>query len=180
AYFRHARDIYRRALRTLEASEAQSSNLFSQFRDWRSRLSNADFSVSRERVHFRVPQQLDADPWLLLRLFQFIGRHGVRLSIEAGERIAARLPGIRQYFGESRPVWPALKELLAQPNANVALRAMHDTGVLTALLPEFEKIECLVIRDFYHRYTVDEHTLVTIQELEELRDSTDPVKKRYA
>jgi [protein-PII] uridylyltransferase len=180
SYFRHARDIYRLAIRSLEASEAQSSNLFAQFRDWRSRLSNADFSVSRERVHFRVPQQLEADPWLLLRLFQFIGRHGIRLSNEAGERIASRLPAIRQYFAESRPLWPALKELLAQPQAVVALRAMHDTGVLSALLPEFERIECLVIRDFYHRYTVDEHTLVTIQTLEELRGSTDPIKKRYA
>ena len=37
-YFRHARDIYRLAVRTLETSEAQSSNLFSQFRDWRARL----------------------------------------------------------------------------------------------------------------------------------------------
>jgi [protein-PII] uridylyltransferase len=179
-YFRHARQIYRLAMRTLEASEAQSSNLFSQFRDWRARLSNADFSVSRERVHFRVPQQLDADPWLLLRLFQFIGRHGIQLSIEAAERIGARLSAIRQYFAEPRPLWPALKELLAQPHANVALRAMHDTGVLAALLPEFEKIECLVIRDFYHRYTVDEHTLVTIQMLEELRGSDEAIQKRYA
>ena len=104
----------------------------------------------------------------------------VRLSIEAGERIAARLPAIRQYFAEPRPLWPALKELLALPHANIALRAMHDTGVLTALLPEFEKIECLVIRDFYHRYTVDEHTLVTIQTLEELRGSSDPIQKRYS
>jgi len=179
-YFRHARDIYRRALRALERSEAQSSNLFSQFRDWRSRLSNADFSVSRERIHFRVPQQLEADPWLLLRLFTFVGRHGIRLSIEASERIASHLPAIRQYFAASRPLWPALKELLAQPHANLALRGMHDTGVLAALLPEFEKIECLVIRDFYHRYTVDEHTLVTIQMLEELRGSADPIRTRFA
>jgi [protein-PII] uridylyltransferase len=179
-YFRHARDISRLALRALETGEAQSSNLFAQFRDWRSRLSNADFSVSRERVHFRVPQQLEADPWLLLRLFQFIGRHGIRLSLEAGERIASRLVAIREYFAESRPLWPPLKELLAQPHAHLALRAMHETGVLAALLPEFEKIECLVIRDFYHRYTVDEHTLVTIQMLEELRGSADPIKTRYA
>ena len=179
-YFRHARDIHRVALRALETSESQSSNLFAQFRDWRSRLSNADFTVSRERVHFRFPQQLDSDPWLLLRLFQFIARHGIRLSIEAGERIAARLAFLRTYFAEPRPLWPALRELLSLPNATLALRAMHETGVLAALLPEFEKIECLVIRDFYHRYTVDEHTLVTIQTLEELRDAPDPIRKRYA
>ena len=180
SYFRHARDISRLALRTLETSESQSSNLFAQFRDWRSRLSNADFTVLRERVHFRVPQQLDSDPWLLLRLFQFMARHGIRLSIEAGDRIETRLPAIAAYFADARPLWPALRELLALPHATLALRAMHETGVLRALLPEFEKIECLVIRDFYHRYTVDEHTLVTVQALEELRDTEDPIRQRYA
>ena len=29
--------------------------------------------------------------------------------------------------------------------------------------PEMAQIENLVVRDFYHRYTVDEHTLVTLQ-----------------
>ena len=42
---------------------------------------------------------------------------------------------------------------------------MHETGVSERAFPELEKIECLVIRDFYHRYTVDEHTLVTMQTL---------------
>ena len=46
---------------------------------------------------------------------------------------------------------------------------MHETGVLRALFPEWEQIECLVVRDFYHRYTVDEHTLVAIRILAELR-----------
>ncbi len=40
---------------------------------------------------------------------------------------------------------------------------MHETQFLTALFPELEGIDCLVIRDFYHRYTVDEHTLVAMQ-----------------
>ncbi|MEI9976289.1 MAG: hypothetical protein WDO73_32110 [Ignavibacteriota bacterium] len=40
---------------------------------------------------------------------------------------------------------------------------MHETGVLFAMFPGLEQIECLVVRDFYHRYTVDEHTLVAIQ-----------------
>src|SRR5215469_18524902 len=79
-YYRHARAIYRAALYQLEANEAQSSSLFAQFRDWRSRLSNTDFSVHRERAHFRAPQHLDVEPELALRLFEFVGRHGIRLS----------------------------------------------------------------------------------------------------
>ena len=35
------------------------------------------------------------------------------------------------------------------------------------------EIEALVIRDFYHRYTVDEHTLVAIESVLELRGRKD-------
>jgi [protein-PII] uridylyltransferase len=163
-YYRHARAVYRAAVRALDAAESQSSSLLAQFRDWRSRLTNADFSVLRDRVHLRAPQQLEADPALALRLFEFVARHGLALSPEAAQRLEARLPSLRAHFGE-QPQWPALSAILTQTHAHVALRAMHETGVLTALLPEMEGIECLVVRDFYHRYTVDEHTLVAIEHL---------------
>jgi len=164
-YYRHARVIYRAAIRTLDASEAQFSSLFAQFRDWRSRVSNADFTVHRERVHFRAPQRLDLEPELALSLFEFVARHGIRLSLEAEQRIESRLARLRAHFAEPRPVWPALNRILSLPHAPLAVRAMHETGVLAAIFPEMERIECLVIRDFYHRYTVDEHTLVTMQNL---------------
>ena len=45
---------------------------------------------------------------------------------------------------------------------------MHDCGLLGRILPEFGAITCRVVRDFYHKYTVDEHTLLTIRTLERL------------
>jgi [protein-PII] uridylyltransferase len=179
-YFRNARTVHRSALRVLETEEARASSLFAQFRDRRARVSNADFTVSRERVFFRSPAELDAAPELLLRLIQFVGRHGVRLSLEAEQRIAARLPALRAYFASPRPIWPAVCEALSLPYAPLALRAAHEAGALTALFPEMEEIDCLVIRDFYHRYTVDEHTLVAIQTLVQLRDAKDPSARPYA
>lgn len=162
-YFRAARGIYRSTLRLLEASEARSSSLFAQFRSSRSRLSTAEFTVSRDRVFFREPGQLASNPLLALRLFEFVARHGILPAAEAGERLAAHLDGIREYFRASRPVWSFIEGMLSLPHAAAALRAMHETGMLTAVFPELEPIECLVIRDFHHRYTVDEHTLVAIQ-----------------
>ena len=94
-YFRQSRAIYRAATRELESQEAQTSGLLAQFRDWRSRLGNADIGVRRERAHFREPQLLDADPDLALRLFEFVSRHGIRPSIETGRRIEAHLARIR-------------------------------------------------------------------------------------
>jgi len=172
-YYRHARAIHRAAVRALETGEAESSSLFAQLRDWRSRASNAEFSIHRERVHFRAPQALDADPLLALRLFEFVARHGIRLSCEAEQKLEARLVKLRAHFQTPQAVWPALAAILALPHAPLAARAMHETGLLAAIFPELDQIECLVQRDFYHRYTVDEHTLVTLQNLWRLRSVED-------
>ena len=66
---------------------------------------------------------------------------------------------------EPHAIWPALSRILSLPYAPSAVRAMHESGLLSAIFPELDGIECLVIRDFYHRYTVDEHTLVAMQSL---------------
>src|SRR5450432_4709660 len=179
-YYRHARAVCRAAIRALEDNEAQASSLFSQFRDWRSRLSNSEFSVLRERAHFRAPQRLEVEPELVLRLYEFIGRHGIRAAFETDQRIEARLPGLREHFRATQPLWPAINRILSLPHTPLAVRSMHESGLLTAIFPEMEGIECLVTRDFYHRYTVDEHTLVTLQNIASLRGAEEPPNASFA
>ena len=184
-YFLHARDFYRSAERLLEETETQSPSLFSNFRDWRSRLSNSEFAVHRERVFFKSPQLLERDPTLALRLFEFAARHSLRLSPDTEQRLAAARGVLSYYYSKPHPIWLEFRNLLSLPYAEVALREMHDTGFLTLLFPEFSGVECLVVRDFYHRYTVDEHTLVTIQSINDLRrlKESDPnfaARKPYA
>jgi [protein-PII] uridylyltransferase len=180
-FYGHAREIHRAALREIDAGEEKTSSLLVQFREWRSRVSNADFHVSRERAYFRAPHRLERDPGLALRLFQFVGRHGLRPAPETERRLAEQLPRLRLHFSAPQTrAWPQLKELLSTPHCALALRVMHETGMLAALLPGWEAVDCLVVRDFYHRYTVDEHTLVAIQNLEQLRDTQDPLKRSFA
>jgi [protein-PII] uridylyltransferase len=57
---------------------------------------------------------------------------------------------------------------------------MRSTGFLAVILPEWERIDHLVVRDFYHQYTVDEHTLVTIDVLAALKDAKEPAAVRFA
>jgi [protein-PII] uridylyltransferase len=47
------------------------------------------------------------------------------------------------------------------------------------MVPPFQPITCRVVRDFYHKYTVDEHTLLTIRNLERLADAA-PERQRFA
>ncbi|MBC8164300.1 MAG: hypothetical protein H7Y20_00335, partial [Bryobacteraceae bacterium] len=180
-FFRHARVVNRNALRAIEQCEqALATGLMRSFRDWRSRLSNSEISVVRDRVMLRTPQTLATDPFALLRLFEFVARHGLRLSIDAERRVRETLERNHVSFADKTGLWPALHSILALPHSGLALRAMHDTGVLPLLVPAWKSIECLVVRDFYHRYTVDEHTLVAIEHITALRTNEDPARRRFA
>ncbi|HUQ93736.1 MAG TPA: ACT domain-containing protein [Bryobacteraceae bacterium] len=179
-YFRQVRLVHGAATRAMEAVEAKNNTLLAGFREWRSRLSNADFTVSRDRIYFKAPHAMEKDPELVLRLFTFVARHGIKLSLEAERRVVEAYPTLQQYFSEPRPLWPTIRELLSLPHAAMGLRAMQDAGVLRLLFPEWKTIECCVVRDFYHRYTVDEHTIVTIENLQALARSTEPGHRRFA
>lgn len=57
-----------------------------------------------------------------------------------------------------------------RPRAGLSARLgeMRDCGLLGAIFPELNEIACRVTRDFYHKYTVDEHTLLTVRNAERL------------
>jgi len=58
--------------------------------------------------------------------------------------------------------------LAGQGNVGEALRAMHASGLLGAYLPEFGELDCLVVTDVYHDYTVDEHSLRAVEVVDRL------------
>jgi [protein-PII] uridylyltransferase len=75
---------------------------------------------------------------------------------------------------EGPGLWRQMSSILIGEYAGKALRAMHTLGVLDLILPEFHGIDALVIRDAYHRYTVDEHTFVLIDTLHGLEIDAGP------
>jgi len=168
-YFRNARTIDRLAAQRVEEVAPARSSLYRLYQDWRSRVANADFAVVRGRIFPRQPAALAGNLPLLLGLLEMMARHGLELSLEgekAVEEALARMPGPAESHGD---VWPLLSRILVLPCAAEALRTMHRLGLLATLFPEFRAIDSLVIRDFYHRYTVDEHSFLTLQNLHALR-----------
>ena len=170
-YYKCARQISQCALRALEYTETQDASLVRQFRDWRSRLSTNELTISRERIFLRQPTDIVRSNEALQRLFIFVARHGITLSWDAQRRLESQVAAITERLAESPPTWKFWKELLDQPNASLALRQMQETGLLTAVIPEWHAIDSLVVRDFYHRYTVDEHTLVAVGIIDDLANS---------
>jgi len=179
SYFGQARSVYRVCEKLLEEIPAAWSSLYRQFQHWRSRLSNADFSVVDGLIYLQQPNALH-DPEMLLRTFHFMATHGLRLSTTTEYRIEQVLPSLAATPPRGAELWLYLGEILTQPYAADALRAMHALKLLTLLLPELKSIDALVVRDFYHRFTVDEHSFVAIESLHRLRQSDAQWDKRYA
>src|SRR5256884_364682 len=174
-YFRHARSIYRLTVLLDEVPQTRSG-LYRFFESRKSRLSNADFSVVDGRVFLR---QLSSgeDPGILFALFEFVARHGLKLSSETERCVESALAKTPE-FGKL-PLWDYLRQILALPHAGTALRAMHRLGLLVYLFPEFQAIDSLVVRDYFHRYTVDEHSFVAIENINALRASTGDLERRF-
>ncbi len=177
-YFRHARTLNRQLLRYMDEKTATPLSLKERlFSAARSVTKTAppmtgDFAVRCGQIEV-LNQQALSDRTLMYSMFVEAARTGTALSREAERSISyvmthSELPVLNQAIQ-----WETLKEILAGDFPGVALRPMHRLGLLMEILPEFRAIDSLVVRDFYHRYTVDEHSLRTIEHLQELADPPD-------
>ncbi len=178
-YFRHAKAVHRSSSQLLGQVSRERSSLYRSFQHWRSRVSNAEFSVVDGRVYFQ--QAADArEAAAVLRLFTFMAHHGMALSPEAERRLNDAHLRLAETMPQDQYLWQHLREILALPHAANALRAMHSLNLLTRALPEFETTDLLVLRDLYHRYTVDEHTFIAIEVLHRLNDEKDSSLQPFA
>jgi [protein-PII] uridylyltransferase len=178
-YFGHARNVHRVCTQLLEEIPAAWSSLYRQFQSWRSRVLNPDFSVVDGLVFLQKPDALQ-DPEMLLKLFHLVAEHGVKLSTTTEYKIEQVLPALASTPSRGAELWLYLQETLVQPHAADALRAMNALRLLALLLPELKGMEALVVRDFYHRYTVDEHSFLAIEHLHNLKQSKSEWDQRFA
>ncbi|MGO9864949.1 MAG: HD domain-containing protein [Terriglobales bacterium] len=178
-YFGHVRGVHRVCKQLLEEIPAAWSSLYRQFQSWRSRIESDDFSVVDGLIFLQQPGAL-RDPETLLRLFHFMAEHGLKLSTTTEFKIEQELPALAATPPRGGELWLYLQETLVQPHAADALRAMNALRLLALLLPELKGIEALVVRDFYHRYTVDEHSFLAIEHLHSLKESKSESEQRFA
>jgi [protein-PII] uridylyltransferase len=179
-YFESARTIFNEVRRAMDGADKSQSSLLENFREYRSRLSNQEFTVSRERLLLRTPAQLSSDPALVFRMVEFIGRHGVLPAAETERRLEAARDVFAAYCAQPQPLWTALRSTLRCPNAGMALRTLDATGLLSGLFPEWHHIEYLVAADSGFHYTVGEQALRTIECAIDLGSGENAERQRFA
>jgi [protein-PII] uridylyltransferase len=112
---------------------------------------------------------LAKQPHLLLRLFLHAGRSGLPVHHRTRQMITRSLHLANEAFRSSKRTAKVFIGLLLADTPQPALETMLETGLLTAYLPEFAKVESLAQHDLYHICTVDRHQLQTVAELAALR-----------
>ena len=177
-YFRRARGVERCVLQALDGVTVAGGKLGGL----RGRLRGAaaavtvGYSAAQGVISLDEPKDgvdVATDPDVVLEMFGALAVEGMRLERSSQVRIEAALPLLSVNLEEGPALWNRLKKILGGRHAGTALRMMHALGLLELLIPEFHGIDALVMRDAYHRYTVDEHTFVVIDTLHGLGTDVD-------
>ncbi len=123
-------------------------------------------TVTGRRVFRQQPRNL-------IRVFAEAQRHDVGFSSITRKYVREHLELLDDDARRDPETVAAFMDILRyRHRVYDTLREMHKLGVLVRLFPEFAGLLCLVRRDVYHIYTVDEHSLRGILELERLRAGT--------
>jgi [protein-PII] uridylyltransferase len=116
----------------------------------------------------------------LMRLFQHLQSRDLRMSPQLEQLVCRRMHLVDRTFQYAKSTRETFLAILARKGrVGATLRAMHRVDFLGRYLPEFGQLTCLVQHEFFHRYTADEHTLVCIDKLDQVIDTTDPKLANY-
>ena len=174
-YFLHARTVARalvqarRAVRPLPEKGAP-------------RRVGRQFEVAADGVRFVSLERAASQPSLWLEAFRIALVRGTGMSEQALACIEQNVERCTaDDFVATQGDRHQLRHVL-RPHLGLyeRLSEMHDCGLLSRLFPEFSRVHSRVIRDFYHKYTVDEHTLLAIRGIESLLDPQTASRKRFA
>jgi [protein-PII] uridylyltransferase len=177
-YYLRAGALHQLSGRLIERCVARpGSHVEAVMKRLRARDIGDEFTELNRQIHILPAQRhcFREDPIRLVKIFWYCLEMGYDLSPDAKEAIRSHLDLVDDEFRRSNRALGSFLAILKAPRGVASiLRQMHHLGFLSAYLPEFSRVNCLVQFDYYHRYTVDEHTFVLLDHLEALEKAEDP------
>jgi len=130
---------------------------------------NGRRDLERRTLRTVSPSSFAEDPLRLVRALRFVSQLGFELDASTLQQMRDEAQAVRLVSGEriggglAADGLGELSKLLLGHEPARALRIARDTGVLVALLPEFEPAIGFDQESRYHSLTVDEHTFAVVQ-----------------
>jgi [protein-PII] uridylyltransferase len=108
-------------------------------------------------------------PELLLRLFEMARSRGLKIDTDLLDEIHRHLDGVSDEAFRTPKVSRVFLRILTGPGEVAGtLEAMHRAHLLEKLIPVFATVRGLMQFNQYHKYTVDEHSLLAVAKAEAL------------
>jgi len=168
-YYLNAATINRFADEIIERCLEQPRSYFSFVRG-RPREIRPGVTIANGVLSVEGAELLRQDPSNLIAIFGDAQRHDATMSNSTKRLVRGNLDVLDAEQRRNPRVIGAFFEVLGgKHRVYETLLEMHRAGVLGAFLPEFGALLCMVLHDLYHIYTVDEHSLRGVRELERLR-----------
>ncbi|HYL58358.1 MAG TPA: [protein-PII] uridylyltransferase [Candidatus Acidoferrales bacterium] len=169
AYYQHASTVHRFA-EGLIARVTENSPGGRFFRRTPTRKIRPGVIVQQNLLSVAQADFFKQDPLNLITIYADCQAQGVGLSGSAYQLVRDNLGLIDDKLRNDPRLAAALMKILSgRQRVADTLEAMHLSGVLGAIIPEFGNLYARVLHDLYHIYTVDRHSLVAVRELERLR-----------
>ncbi len=120
-----------------------------------------------------IEESLQKHPEFLIKIFVLAAARDIDISWHTIYVIEKNLHKFDDSLSENQDVRTAFQELInTREGIGKVFRLMHEYGVLTKLIPEFDKISWHYQYDFYHAYTTDEHSIRVVENLERMADGS--------
>ncbi|HSD63930.1 MAG TPA: HD domain-containing protein, partial [Ignavibacteriaceae bacterium] len=126
-----------------------------------------DYSMKARLISFVGENELTISS--ILRGFYYRGLYSARFDESFRERIIDTIEKLGNKISYETESSVFFREILKLPrNVGQTLSEMNELGVLKVFLPEFKDLIGFLQHGVYHFYTADEHTLMTIKNVEKL------------
>ncbi len=180
-YFRHTTGLYDRCQRFLE--RAQEESWMNRLRRiWPSSIIEGYFRIEENRLTI-PPEKLMGvleSPAGLLRLFETSQKQAVPVDSRILNELSQHLATVPNERFHTEEVSSRFRGILSSPGRiGPTLEAMHQASLLEKLVPAFSRVRGLMQFNQYHKYTVDEHSLLAVKEAERFQEDQGLVGEVY-
>ena len=130
-----------------------------------------DYKLTGKIISYQGTDKLSFSD--ILRAFYYRGLHSARFDESLRIAIIKRVESADNLEVSEATSSVFFREILKLPrNVGQTLSVMNELGVLATFMPEFGELNGFLQHGVYHNYTTDEHTLMTIKNIEKLSKDT--------
>jgi [protein-PII] uridylyltransferase len=128
-----------------------------------------NFYIKNYKLHIKDNYIFKENPKYLLKAFYLSQKYKVFLSYKLIKSLQSNVNQVKPTFLKDKSMKNLFFNILEKGYGLAStLRFMNQLNFLSNAIPEFKRIKYKITYDFYHKYTVDIHSILVVQELRNL------------